>query len=256
MGQDGRLTDEPFWDTFWASVEVPAEVDRTSIFGRSFLPILARAIQAADAHNVVEVGCAPGRWLSFCAREYGLEVTGFESSPTGVAKTRENFAAQGVSGDVLAQDFLTAELPQEAFDLVLSLGFIEHFDDPSEVVARHARLLRPGGVLVLEVPNLRGTNLALLRWTSSPLLAHHNLDVMAPDELDRLARSADLERLEVGYFGGFEPSFVDMSEKALPFRAAFSAVGRLRRRALILDRLNGKRISGFLYGTYRKGASG
>lgn len=256
MGEDGRLTDEPFWDTFWSSVDVPAEVDRASIFDRSFLPILARGIAASGARNVVEVGCAPGRWLSYCARQHGLEVTGYESSPTGATKTRQNFAAQGVHGAVLEEDFLTADLPHEAFDLVLSLGFIEHFDDPTNVVARHARLLRPGGVLLLEVPNLRGVTLALLRWTKSPLLDHHNLAVMAPRELDRLTGAAGLERLEVGYFGGFEPSYVDLSAKPLPFRAALSAVGRVRRRVPPLDRVNSKVTSGFLYGSYRKPARG
>lgn len=255
MGDDGRLTDEPFWDRFWASVEVPAEVDRSSIFARSFMPILARAIAAtAGARNVVEIGCAPGRWLGFCAREHGLDVAGYESSPTGVAKTRENFAAMGVNGTVFDLDFLTADLPHEAYDLVLSLGFIEHFDDPTEVVERHAHLLRPGGILVLEVPNLRGANLALLRWTDSPLLAHHNLGVMVPHELDRLAKAAGLESIDVGYFGGFEPSYVDMSAKPLPARAALSAVGRVRRGVTLLDRVNSPRISGYLCGTYRKPA--
>lgn len=252
MGEYGRLTDEPFWDTFWASVEVPAEVDRTSIFDRSFLPILARGIAASGARKVVEVGCAPGRWLSYCARQHGLAVTGYESSSTGARKTRENFAAQGIEGNVVEEDFLTADLPREAFDLVLSLGFIEHFDDPTDVVARHAQLLRPGGVLVLEVPNLRGITLALLRWSRSTLLAHHNMAVMAPRELDRLAGASGLHRLEVGYFGGFEPSYVDLSAKSLPFRAAFSAVGRVRRMAPVLDRVNTGATSGYLCGLYRK----
>ena len=252
MGEDGRLTDEPFWDTFWASVEVPAEVDRTSIFDRSFLPILAKGIAASGARNVVEVGCAPGRWLSYCARQHGLEVTGYESSPTGATKTRENFTAQGIHGTVVEEDFLTADLPHEAFDLVLSLGFIEHFDDATDVVARHAHLLRPGGVLVLEVPNLRGITLGLLRWTKSPLLAHHNLAVMAPSALDGLTSGAGLVRLEVGDLGGFEPSYVDLSRKPLPFRAALSAVGRVRRASRTLDRVNTRATSGYLCGLYRK----
>lgn len=252
MGEDGRLTDEPFWDTFWASVEVPAEVDRTSIFDRSFLPILARGVAASGATNVIEVGCAPGRWLSYCAREYGLKVTGYESSPTGAAKTKDNFVTQGVDGTILEEDFLTADLPREAFDLILSLGFIEHFDDPTEVVARHATMLRPGGVLLLEVPNLKGVNLALLRWTRSPLLAHHNLEVMDPSALNRLARLAGLDRLEGGYFGGFEPSFVDLREKPFLVRAGFSAVGRLRGRVPALDGFNSGGTSGYLYGSYRK----
>jgi len=36
------------------------------------------------------------------------------------------------------------------------LGFIEHFDEPVGVVVRHLDLLKPGGILLLGVPNYGG----------------------------------------------------------------------------------------------------
>ena len=54
------------------------------------------------------------------------------------------------------------------FDVVMSRGFIEHFDEPSSVVDRHLDLLKPGGLLVVSIPNLRGVNGLLTRFFHNP----------------------------------------------------------------------------------------
>ena len=248
--QDRRLTDETFWDSFWMGVPLPARPSTDSRFDRSFIPVLDRYL-SRSAGRMLEVGCAPGRWMLHCRERYGMEVEGYESSPVGVQATRSNLELSGARGVVHEIDFLTADLPRARYDAVLSLGFIEHFLEPADVVRRHAAVLKPGGLLFLEVPNLRGITLRLLRWTDSPLLATHNLEVMAPSVLTHLARSAGLDRLEGGYLGGYEPGFVDLRGRAAPVRAVFSAVSRLRRMHW-LDRVNAPFLSGYLYGVYRK----
>jgi SAM-dependent methyltransferase len=252
--EPGRLTDEGFWDHFWEDVTIPAVVDPGAIFDRNFVPQLDRYLAGRTVASVVEVGCAPGRWLVHCAQRYGASVTGYESSPGGAAKTRENFRHHGIDGTVIEEDFVDAELPDGAHDVVLSLGFIEHFDDPVPLVARHAQLLRPGGLLFLEVPNLRGLQLPVLRWTRSPLLGHHNLDVMSARVLTEAATAAGLRPLDVRYLGGFEPSFIDLAGRSIALRAPYAALARLRHRARWTDRLNGRLVSGYLCGVFERPA--
>jgi len=48
------------------------------------------------------------------------------------------------------EDFLTAFPDNESFDLIICIGVLAHVSAPREVIAKIAKLLRPGGVLILE----------------------------------------------------------------------------------------------------------
>jgi SAM-dependent methyltransferase len=79
-------------------------------------------------------------------------------------------------------DFFSDEclrLYRESFDVVVSRGFIEHFEDPARVVDRHLELLKPGGLLIITIPNLRGVNHALTHLFHRELLPMHNLKIMS-----------------------------------------------------------------------------
>jgi 2-polyprenyl-3-methyl-5-hydroxy-6-metoxy-1,4-benzoquinol methylase len=43
---------------------------------------------------------------------------------------------------------------------LVSWGLIEHFTDTESVISAHVNLLKPGGILIVSIPNLRGFN----RW--------------------------------------------------------------------------------------------
>ena len=60
----------------------------------------------------------------------------------------------------------------QLFHIVYSLGFIEHFKELNIVVKKHTELLKPGGILLLGVPNLGGIYSFLLKKTASQHLAH------------------------------------------------------------------------------------
>jgi SAM-dependent methyltransferase len=66
---------------------------------------------------------------------------------------------QFVVGDVLQAPF-----PENSFDLVFSQGLIEHFQDPNQIIEAHARLVKPGGWLVIRVPQEYNLFTLYKRW--------------------------------------------------------------------------------------------
>jgi SAM-dependent methyltransferase len=250
-GDEGRLTDERFWDSFWDSVVIPARPDPDAAFDRCFSRVLERYLRPDPGHRLVEIGCAPGRWMVHGHERFGYQVCGIESSPGGAATTRHNLEATGTPGQVIEADFLTSELPWGTFDVVLSLGFVEHFTNPAPVVARHIDLLTDGGWLFLEVPNLRGVNLALLRHLRSPLLEVHNLELMDRAAFRSLTAGPALEAVELGYLGGYEPDLFDLSTSSMALRIPMGLARRARRWRR-LDQVNAPWLSGYLYGVFRK----
>jgi SAM-dependent methyltransferase len=150
--------------------------------------------------RVIEVGVAPGLDLIEIARRLQIEPYGMDYSEPGVFAARRNFARAGfdegriIHADLFADDFQQAHGGR--YDAVLSAGFVEHFSDPSEAVARHLALLKPGGVAIISVPNLRHIS----RFLPDDIRAVHNMDVMQPDVL--AATVGDARVLAHGYFGG------------------------------------------------------
>ncbi|MFI0938256.1 class I SAM-dependent methyltransferase [Streptomyces sp. NPDC021020] len=96
--------------------------------------------------DALDVGCGDGllaRKLAGRARR----VTGIDTSRDMIARARE-----AASGDprltFVEADFLTAELPHEAYDFVCSVTAIHHMDFEPALV-RMREVLRPGGTLVV-----------------------------------------------------------------------------------------------------------
>jgi 2-polyprenyl-3-methyl-5-hydroxy-6-metoxy-1,4-benzoquinol methylase len=100
--------------------------------------------------RLLDVGCGDGHFLAFM-RQRGWEVWGSEISEIAC---RYAVATLGMPVErILCGDFLTAPLPEASFDLVTLFDVLEHLDRPREVLRKCGRLLKPGGVLFLQVPN-------------------------------------------------------------------------------------------------------
>ena len=98
------------------------------------------------AGRVLEVGCAAGDYL-LALRERGWEVTGVEFNDHAAVIARQ----RGL--DVRTGDLLDANLPAEAFDLVLLRHVLEHVPSPSATLIEIHRVLAPGGKASVLLPN-------------------------------------------------------------------------------------------------------
>jgi tocopherol O-methyltransferase len=82
------------------------------------------------------------------AREMGAHVTGLTLSVV-----QHEHAARAAEGDprlrFFVRDWLDNELPDEQFDAVLAIESTEHMDDKASFFSESARVLRPGGRLVV-----------------------------------------------------------------------------------------------------------
>ncbi len=102
--------------------------------------------------KVLEVGCGTAIDTLLLAEDPALRVVGLDQSFEALQVARsisENFARHpafvlGEAGDL--------SFPDDTFDLVFSQGLLEHFRDPLPLLAEQARVLKPSGSLVVDVP--------------------------------------------------------------------------------------------------------
>ena len=111
--------------------------------------------QFRSSGRLLEVGCARGDFLSV-ARE-SFDVSGVEPNPE-LAESAEQVAPiyRGV----------VETLPWRDFDVAASFHVIEHVDSPRQYVEAIAERLKPGGLLVLETPDIDSLpfRVARSRW--------------------------------------------------------------------------------------------
>lgn len=254
------LTDPGFWDDYWSDIEIPAEVTRLhSHHMRAILDVFDANVAGEEGRAALEIGGAPGMWGAYLSRHLGYEPHVLERSPVGCQLTRENFEVLGIEGVVHEGDAFDEDLDLPAFDLVYSLGLIEHFDDLVPLVERHLAFLKPGGTLIVGCPNFLGINGVFLKRLSPQLFSLHNLDAMRVEGWRGFETRFGLRRCMVGYVGGFEPIVFARTEH--PERMVSRNVARaaeLLGRALDKDvfaglrRFNSPLWSGYAVGVYRK----
>lgn len=95
---------------------------------------------------VLDVGCGRGFTLHFL-REAGYQPVGVELSKHAATHARTNLGLDIREGDFLSQPF-AAE-----FEAVIFWHSLEHMADPMRTLQRAWEVLRPGGLLVIAVPN-------------------------------------------------------------------------------------------------------
>jgi 2-polyprenyl-3-methyl-5-hydroxy-6-metoxy-1,4-benzoquinol methylase len=153
-----------YWDHVWEGQEIPPAFSpgrktRHNYADQAFHEAFARLFAGTDqsGKRLLEIGAARSAWLPYFAKAFGFSVTGIDYSALGCAQARAVLAKAGVDGEVVLADFFAP--PDEmlaAFDVVISFGVIEHFDDTAATVAALSRFLRPGGLMITIVPNLSG----------------------------------------------------------------------------------------------------
>ncbi len=133
-----------------------------------------RAIQALPFKRgrVLDLGCAFGFATQQLARR-GYETVGVDASPAYIARARRAHP----QGMYLLASAEAVPLPDHSFDGVLFLDVLEHVRDERAALAEIARLLKPGGTLIVSVPHRgllwRLDSLNLYQWLVRR--THHGL---------------------------------------------------------------------------------
>lgn len=98
--------------------------------------------------NLLEIGSACGLFLKYC-RERGWEnISGVELSEWSSKYASDNFNLNVQSGDI--NDI---SLEDKSYSIIVMWATIEHLREPRKTVAKIHKLLKPGGVLILNTGN-------------------------------------------------------------------------------------------------------
>jgi SAM-dependent methyltransferase len=137
---------------------------------------------------VLELGYGDGL-LTQALREAGFNADLLEGSPLLCARARELHGTDLRIHHALFEEFH----PSHLYDVVLALHVLEHVDEPVHLLRRIADWVRPGGTVVLVVPN----RASIHRRVALQMELIRALDELSPrDHLVGHQRVYDLDQLE------------------------------------------------------------
>ena len=154
-----------------------------------------------DAQSkVIDFGCAVGSFLGYLKNKYNCEVWGqdFKDFSSECLKKGVSFKL-GLAYDI--------KLPDQSFDLVTMWHFLEHDYDPIRTLQTAKRILKKGGIVVIEVPRLDSLSFKVFRNRWPGLQAPQHTVLYTKDSLKQLIDSSGLKLVSHMPYGAFPPFF-------------------------------------------------
>jgi SAM-dependent methyltransferase len=134
-----------FWDGY--KFEIYADEGVQAQYAAQYAAIFDALEQhGGPVHSVLDVGCGIGNFVKW-AQDRGLDAVGADVEDSAITTARE----RGLK--VWNADELPEHVPDASIDVLTLWDVIEHVADPRDFLAGLLRFVRPGGLVVLEVPD-------------------------------------------------------------------------------------------------------
>jgi 2-polyprenyl-3-methyl-5-hydroxy-6-metoxy-1,4-benzoquinol methylase len=138
--------------------------NHTSTIRESYLRTAESQVRLIQKHargkRLLDIGCAQGFFL-YSACQAGYTGKGVELSEDAADYAKKEFGL-----DVEVKPFEDLHFPENHFDVVTLWQTLEHLANPGPVLNEVHRILKPGGLVAVSTPNIKGVPARILgrRW--------------------------------------------------------------------------------------------
>jgi SAM-dependent methyltransferase len=219
---ENNLTDRSFWKAFWESrIGLIFKVKPNYVFG----DILGKIIADKGIKNAIELGGFPGYYSIYLKKYQNLNTTllDYFIHPELVNKLLAANDLKPGDINIVEADLFTYQ-PVQKFDMVLSFGLIEHFNDTRFIINEHLKFLKPGGTLFITLPNFKSVNGWVQKNFDKENYDKHNINSMDLDLLKNACKELGLKDIEAYYHGKFSVWLENKSEQKGLSKAIVKAI--------------------------------
>lgn len=136
-------------EEFYAESTIPDLGEGEEEWNRHYLESIEALLP--EKGKLLELGFGNASF-SLMAHQTGWETHGVELSEPLVNHARDTLGLPNITLGYLEE----VGYPAEAFDVVAGFNFLEHVPDPHAILTEISRILRPGGLVAVMVPNIDG----------------------------------------------------------------------------------------------------
>jgi SAM-dependent methyltransferase len=190
-----EYTTTAYWDKEWENQKLQHFIEQR--INSQVLKIISPGL--FKGAKVLEIGCVPARRLYFLQKDFQTETYGLDYSLKGLLKSIKH------RNHLVCSDLYHPPFKDESFDLVYSLGVIEHFDDPSKVISMHLDLVRKDGIILITVPNFYWLSMTSTAYRIArkykEVKQTHNMKLMNINNFNKLFETFHINPLISDYYG-------------------------------------------------------
>jgi SAM-dependent methyltransferase len=195
---------QAFYDQYWKEGVGTYSGDRQGYapFFRRFMRAHFSGLSAGSP--LLEIGCGDASFTKDLL-VYSNHVTGLDISPAQVEANRKKLPSINFLSHDLA---LPLPFPDASFQGIWCSEVLEHLFDPALVLRETARILRPGGLLLVTVPYhglVKNVAIALLAWDHHFDPEYPHVRFFTKNTLGNLARKAGFQKIEMSWCGMGKP---------------------------------------------------
>jgi SAM-dependent methyltransferase len=128
--------------------------------------------------KILDWGCGDGSFIKLL-RNFGLHCSGIDAY-------KKDLNDPQISSATIE----TADFPDGYFDIITCFHVLEHLPDPLTSAKHALRLIKTGGVIIIEVPNLDSVGFQIFKRRWQPLEIPTHLNHFTPATLQRVLQSA------------------------------------------------------------------
>lgn len=156
------------------------------LFRKIIAPVLPSTDRSAKA---LEVGSGRGSMSMYFA-DAGFDCTLLDTSTQALITAKELFSKNSLVGNPHVGDALALPLRDDTFEVVFSIGLLEHFEQIEVPLAEQVRVLKPGGwLLVYVVPENPNNVQSDFEWVNEVLRIYAGPDAVTDLQKEETYRS-------------------------------------------------------------------
>lgn len=172
-----------------------------------------------NSGRILDIGCGPGFFLEE-ARERGWQVGGMEMNVRCVERLNS------LNIPVCTAPLEHSDLTDNSYDVVVMWEVLEHLRHPTEALQRVHKILKPGGVLLIMVPNFGSLVNRLMHEKGGTFAGYSHINFFEPSTLFQIQQQCGFDSIEIetvitelgtiNNFLNFADPYMAKSEEALP----------------------------------------
>ena len=161
-----------------------------------------------ECRKIIEIGCNTGYMIDelkrFSEKVYGVDI---DKDVVYQAKLRNH--------DVFACDAENLAFPEGIFDAVISIHVIEHIVDIARAMREFARILKPGGTMILIYPFEPVAGITCIPFAPLSNKCHVHLRALKPKDLTRIVTDNCTDLFSVTHVGylSLAPTYMSVFRK-------------------------------------------
>lgn len=194
-----KLTENNYWNSF---CKKSSRVNHINISLPPYQIIhqtLAEFLSTDKEKEFIEIGCGLGNWCVYFNKYFKYKIYGIDYTKEGVKSCSETLEKNKITPqEIYLEDFTTYEFNKK-FDVVFSMGFVEHFTNYQKMIQKHIDITKKGGFTVIMVPNIKKNIYNEIQKLFNEEVLNGFIHIY-PDELSRSISKKD-KVLYSGYVG-------------------------------------------------------